>query len=155
MEVDLAGRRNAMPYRLFASLLLVVPLAWAPAQDTKESPAKDAKGEPSKYEEVLQKLVETMGKMTKTLALVVDEETAKSNRSVLKEHAAAFIEARKQSQSLAPPSAEAKEKLAKKFRPEIEKSQKQLVAEVARVQRVPGGNAALQEIRGVFEKKEK
>ena len=135
-----------MSYRLFAPFLLFVPVGWASGQEGKK--------EPPKYEDVLQKLVDTMGKMTKTLALVVDEETAKSNRSVLRAQANEFIETRKQSRELAPPSAEAKEKLAQKFRPEIEKSRKELIAQVARVQRVSGGNATLQEIRGVFDKKE-
>jgi hypothetical protein len=130
--------------RLVACVLVLLPFALASGQD--------AKGD-SKYEDTLKRLVESMSKMTKTLALIVDEETAKENRSVLRVEAAVFIEARKKSQDLAPPSAEEREKLAQKYRLEIEKTRKELVGQVARVQRVPGGNAALQEIRDVFDKK--
>jgi len=144
-------RRIAMSCRLLAALLLFVTLPLASAQEGKKEP--ETKKEPAKYEDVLQTLVDTMGKMTKTLALVVDEETSKSNKAALRMQAAEFIEARKKSRELAPPVGDAKEKLAAKFRGEIEKSRKELAAQVARVQRVPGGNLALQEIRGVFDKK--
>jgi hypothetical protein len=140
-----------MSCRLFAPLLLVILLPLASAQEGKKDP--ETKKEPAKYEDVLQSLVDTMGKITKTLALVVDEETAKANKPALRTQAAEFIEARKKSRELAPPVGDAKEKLAQKFRPEIEKSRKELTAQVARVQRVPGGNLALQEIRAVFDKK--
>jgi hypothetical protein len=126
-------------------VVLLLPLGLAFGQDAKGA---------SKYEEVLQKLVDTMGQITKTLTMIVDEETAKSTRSVLRVQAATFVAVRKQSEELAPPSAEAREKLAQKFRPELEKSRKALVGQVARVQRVPGGAATLQEIRAVFDKKE-
>src|SRR5205085_9839129 len=89
----------------------------------------DKKNEPTKYEDVLQSLVDTMDKITKTLALVVDEETAKSNKSALKMHAMEFIDARKKSRELAPPASDVKEKLAQKFRTEIEKRGKELAAQ--------------------------
>ncbi len=111
-------------------------------------------GGEAKYEEVLQKLNDTLKQMSKTLELIVDEDTAKSNRSALRVQAETFIAARKQSQEMAPPSPETREKLAQKYRAEFEKSRKILVGQIARVERVPGGNATLQEIRGVFEKKE-
>jgi len=140
-----------MTCRLLAPLLLFVTLPLVSAQEGKKD--SETKKEPPKYEDVLQTLVDTMGKITKTLALVVDEETAKANKALLRTHAAEFIDARKKSRELAPPVGDAKEKLAQKFRAEIEKSRKELAAQVARVQRVPGGNIALQEIRGVFDKK--
>lgn len=122
---------------------LMVSSAWAQESDD------------AKYEEVLQKLVAGLGEMTKVLELVVDEDTAKSNTSALRVQAEAFIESRKMSRDLAPPSAQVREKLAEKYRPEFEKARKEILAQIARVQRVPGGNVALQEIRGVFEKDEK
>ena len=72
----------------------------------------------------------------------------------LRDQAAAFIAARKKSQELLPPSNETRERLAAKYRPIFEKARKTLVGQIARVERVPGGNAVLQEIRGVFEKNE-
>ena len=132
-----------MTRALFAATLLVVPLTLAIGQD----PTGDAK-----YEESLQKLVDLMSQMSKTLEMVVDEDTAKSNRSALRVQSESFLAARKQSQDYAPPSAETREKLAQKFRPQFEKLRKVVVGHIARVQRIPGGNATLQEIRGVFEK---
>lgn len=140
-----------MSCRLLAPYLLFLPVLLASGQEVKKTP--DAK-EPAKYEDVLQKLVESMGKITKTLTLVVDEETAKSNRMDLRSHATEFIDTRKKSRELAPPVGDAKEKLAQKYRMEIEKSRKELAAQVARVKLVPGGNVALQEIRAAFEKKD-
>jgi FtsZ-interacting cell division protein ZipA len=143
---------RSLPCGAFAIVALLLPFLWATGQESKDS-KQDTKSE-SKYEETLQQLLDSLSQMTKTLAMVVDEESAKSNRSVLRVHAVSFQTARKQSQDLAPPAPDVKEKLAKKYRPEIEKSRKELVAQIARVQRVPGGNATLQEIRGVFEKKD-
>lgn len=133
-----------MSYRIAAALLLL-PVAALTAQDAGEA----------KYEEVLQKLVDTMGQITKTLEAVIDEETAKASKMPLREQADTFLAARKQSQDLVPPSNEVRERLANKYRPEIEKSYKRLAGQIARVERVPGGNAALQEIRSVFEKNER
>jgi hypothetical protein len=141
-----------MSCRVFAVFTLFVSLALASGQEAKKDP--DAKKEPVKYEDVLQKLVDSMGKITKTLTLVVDEESAQANRAVLRVHATEFVDTRKKSRELAPPVGETKEKLAQKFRLEIEKSKKELTAQVARVKLVPGGNVALQEIRAVFEKKD-
>src|SRR4051812_3551417 len=62
-------RRIAMSCRLLAALLLFVTLPLASAQEGKKEP--ETKKEPAKYEDVLQTLVDTMGKMTKTLAIVV------------------------------------------------------------------------------------
>ncbi len=134
---------SAMTRVLFAATLLFVPLTPALGQE----PAGEAK-----YEETLQKLVDIMTQMSKTLDMIVDEDTAKSNRSALRVQSEAFLAARKQSQDYAPPTAEAREKLAQKFRPQFEKLRKVVVGHIARVQRVPGGNASLQEIRSVFEK---
>jgi hypothetical protein len=134
-----------MPVRLAATLALLTASAFAFSQD-----AGDAK-----YEETLVKLLETMGQMTKTLEMIVDEPSAKAQRAPLKEQVEVFLKTRKESESLAPPSADVRDKLAQKFRPEFEKSRKTLVAQIARVQRVPGGTATLQDLRDIFEKKSK
>jgi hypothetical protein len=129
--------------RLFASLLtLAVVVGGSNAQPTPEE----------KYEEVLRKLLDTLDQTTKTLEKIVDEDSAKANTMDLREQASAFIAARKQSETLAPPSTEVRERLAAKYRHQFEKVRKVLGGQVARVATVPGGNTALQEIRGVFEK---
>lgn len=132
-----------MGCRLFVAFVVLGPLNWVLAQEGAAQP---------KYEEVLGKLVETMGQMTKTLEMIVDEESAKANQAALKGLAETFIATRKQSEALAPPSVEERERLARNYRPQFEKGRKELIGQIARVQRVPGGNVVLQEIRGVFEK---
>lgn len=128
--------------RILSAMVAIVPMAMALAQEAT-SP---------KYEEVLTKMVETLDGITKTLEMIVDEESAKSQTPELREKAATFLATRKQSESVAPPSPDERDRLAKAFRPQFEKSRKDLIGQIARVQRVPGGVAALQAIRGVFEK---
>jgi len=126
-----------------AALVCLVPVSLWAAQG-----ADDAK-----YEDVLQKLLGTLGAITKTLEGVTDADTAKAAHPELRKHAEEFRTTRKQSEDVAPPSPEARERVSKKYQPEFEKARKDLVAQVARVQRVPGGTAALQEIRSVFDRK--
>jgi len=130
-----------MLMRIFAAIVVLIPVHGGLSQE----------GAP-KYEETLVKLVDTLGQMTKTLEMIVDEDSGKAQQAALRGQAEMFIATRKQSETLAPPSAEEREKLARNFRPQFEKSRKELVGQIARVQRVPGGNLVLQEIRGVFEK---
>src|SRR3954451_13200666 len=106
----------------------------------------------ARYEEVLQKLLASLGQITKTLEGVTDEKSAEAARPELRKATDEFRATRKKSEELAPPAAEARERISKKYQPELEKARKQLVAQVARVQRVPGGKTALAEIRGVFER---
>ena len=61
---------------------------------------QDAGGE-AKYEEAMNKLLESMGQMTKTLEMVADEATAKSQKAALKGHVESFVKTRKESQALA------------------------------------------------------
>ena len=131
-----------MVFRILAALPAFVVVSFALTQEAG----------PPKYEDVLVKMVETLGQMTKTLELIVDEETAKTSQLALKGQAETFVATRKQSENLAPPSIEERERLAKGFRPQFEKSRKELIGQIARVQRVPGGNAVLQDLRSVFEK---
>src|SRR4051794_37053773 len=104
IEPAYAVRRTAMSNRIFAAFAFFLSVALASGQDAKKD--TDAKKEPVKYEDVLQKLVDSIGKISKTLALVVDEESAKANRPALRMHAMEFIETRKKSRELAPPVGE-------------------------------------------------
>ena len=105
-----------------------------------------------KHEEVLQKLLGSLQGITKTLEGVTDEATAQSARPELKKQAEEFRTTRKQSEAVPPPTPEARDRIAKEYQPKFVTARKELLAQTARVQRVPGGTAALQEIRGVFEK---
>lgn len=106
----------------------------------------------AKYEAVLQKLLGTIGQISKTLETVKDEKSGQEARPELRKQTEEFRATRKKSEELAPPSPEVRERIGKKYQPEFEKARKELAGQVARVQRVPGGPAVLQEIRGVFER---
>lgn len=125
-----------------AILLLIASTLAISAQDTDDA----------KYEDVLQMLLGSIGQITKSLEKVTDSDSAQSVRVELRKQTEEFRDIRKKSEALAPPSTEAKERISKKYQPEFEKARKALAAQIARVQRVPGGTPALLEIRGVFER---
>lgn len=106
----------------------------------------------AKYEETLRGLVTHLADISKILEGVTNEPSAQAAAPQLKEKADGYLALRKKSEEIPPPNAEVRDRLAKKYRPEFEKARKEVVGQIARVQRVPGGLAALQEIRGVFEK---
>ena len=106
----------------------------------------------AKYEEVLQSLLGNLKQIAKTLESVTDEATGEAARPELKKQTEEFKATRKKSEELAPPAPETRDRISKKHQPEFEKARKELIAQMARVQRVPGGKAALQEIRSVLEK---
>jgi len=109
-------------------------------------------GADARYEEVLQKLLGSINQIGKTLEGITDEKSADAARPDLRKATEEFRATRKKSEELAPPAPEVRERISKKYQPEFEKARKDLVGQVARVQRVPGGKAALAEIRGVFER---
>jgi len=104
------------------------------------------------YEELLQKLLGSLTQITKTLEGITDEKSAETSRPDLRKATEEFRATRKKSEELAPPAAEVRERISKKYQPEFEKARKELVGQEARVRRIPGGKAALAEIRGVFER---
>jgi hypothetical protein len=107
------------------------------------------------HEEVLGKLLGSLQAIGKTLEGITDEATATSARPELKKEAVEFGEIRKQSEQVPPPSPETREKIAKDWQPKFVEVRKMLEAQIARVQRVPGGMAALDELKPVFEPAEK
>jgi hypothetical protein len=126
---------------LVVLLTALVPLGLAHGQ-----------GSDLKHEDILQKLLGTLQEITKTLGTIKDDASAQAARPDLKKQAEDFRETRKQSEKVPPPTPEARERIAKEFQPKFIAAKKELIAEMARVQRVPGGLAALQEIRSVLEK---
>lgn len=131
-----------MAARLLSASLILALSALVLAQE----------GADAKYEEVLQKLLGSIGQINKTLETITDEKSADAARPELRKATEEFRATRKKSEDLAPPAAEVRERISKKYQPDFEKTRKELVAQVARVQRIPGGKAALAEIRGVFER---
>jgi len=119
------------------SLLILIGPAWA--------------GESPRHEAVIKELLANVDKIAGVLATVKDEETAKSAIPDLRKRAKEWDVIRKKAEALPPPSAEERDKLAKKFLPDVEATRKKLFAEVGRVKQLPGGRAALQEIRAVLQ----
>jgi hypothetical protein len=103
------------------------------------------------HEEVLGKLLGSLQAIGKTLEGITDEATATTARPELKKEAVEFGEIRKQSEQVPPPSPEARDRIAKAWQPKFVEVRKTLEAQIARVQRVPGGEACLAELKSVFE----
>ena len=74
--------------------------------------AQDSSSE-AKYKEVVEKMIASMTQITETLESISDEDTARAKRSVLRVQVNSFLDARKMSEAIAPPSAEVREKLGR------------------------------------------
>lgn len=109
-------------------------------------------GEPSPHEDVLRQMIAQLDVISGTLTKIADEDTAKAAHPELRKAAEAWTVARTKAAKLPPPERKEKDRLAKEYRPKLEASLKKLFEQVARVQSVPGGRDALQEIRGVLAK---
>ncbi|HEX3316155.1 MAG TPA: hypothetical protein VHR72_14755, partial [Gemmataceae bacterium] len=101
----------------------------------------------------LGKMLGSLQAIGKSLEGITDEATATSVRPELKKQAQEFREARKLSEQVPPPTAEMREKIEKAWQPKFVAVRKVLEAQIARVQRVPGGKETLEELKPVFEKK--
>jgi hypothetical protein len=112
-------------------------------------------GEKTQFEDIIKKMLETMGSLTTTLTTIRDEETAKTSQPDLRKAAEKWDVIKKKAKNLPPPSKEEKDRLTKEYRPKLEEAQKKLFAQVARVSAIPGGRQALLEISSVLDKKDK
>jgi hypothetical protein len=111
-------------------------------------------GQEPNHEEMLGKLLGSLQAIGKTLEGITDEATATSARPELKKQAEEFRQTRELSKSVPPPTPETREKL-KAWQPKFIEIRKTLESQIARVQRVPGGKGALEELKSVFESTEK
>ena len=109
-------------------------------------------GEASRHDDVLKEMVGALDKLGGLLEAVKDEDSAKGSRPELKKHAKAFLDARATSEKLPPPGKAEKDRLEKEYRPKVEEAMKKLFTQVRRVERVPGGDEALAEVRAVLKK---
>ena len=109
----------------------------------------------ARREQIVKSMLTAMGKLTKTLSGVKDEETARSSRGELKKAADEWLSLRRRAEGVAPPSTKESEKLAKEYRAKLDEAQKLLFAQIARVQQIPGGKEALTDLAKAFARKEK
>jgi hypothetical protein len=106
--------------------------------------------------DIVKETLELMEKITQQLTAIKDEESAKASRAELKASVARWLEMRKRAEKLKPPaSKEERDRLEKEFRGKLIKADKKLKAEIARVDRVPGGKDALKELVALMKKKTK
>jgi hypothetical protein len=139
--------------RSVAVLMSVLALSTACALGQEGgAPKGEAK---SPFEEVVKQMLETLDSVSATLATIHDEATAKAAEANLRKAAGKWHLVKEKSEKLPPPAKEEKERVAKEYKTKLEQAQKKLLGEVARVSAVPGGRAALLEIRDVLDKKSK
>jgi hypothetical protein len=116
----------------------------------QEAPKGEVK---TPFEEVVKQMIATMDSLTATLATIRDDESAKAAQADLRKAADKWQLVKKNADKLPPPEKQEKDRLAKEYKTKLEQAQKKLFGEVARVSAVPGGRAALLEIRAVLDKK--
>jgi hypothetical protein len=107
-------------------------------------------GDGERHEAVLKEMIGAVDKLGTALTAVQDADSAKAARPELKKGAQTFVAARDKSRKLPPPDKEAKDRLAKTYRPKLEAAMKKLFTEVRRVETVPGGDEALVEIQPIL-----
>ena len=107
-------------------------------------------GQAEPHEAVLKEMIGAVDKLGTALVAVQDADSAKAAKAELKKGAQTFIAARDKARKLPPPDKEAKDRLAKTYRPKLEAAMKKLFTEVRRVETVPGGEEALVEIQPIL-----
>jgi len=112
-------------------------------------------GTPSPHEDAVKQVLAVQDKITSALATITDQSTADTAKPQLRKFGKEFIELRGKIEKLPPPSREEKGRLEKEYKSKLEAAQRKLSGEVLRVQNIPGGREALQEIRGVLDKRVK
>ncbi len=114
-----------------------------------------ARAQEPNHAEVVTKVLDVLERLSKSLATITTQETADAAKVELGKLANEWTATREQAEKLPPPSREDKDRLEKEFKSKLDSAQKKLFGEVVRVQVIPGGVAALQEIRGVIARKSK
>lgn len=127
-----------------ALLMACVAPAWSQPADRSEA-----------FEKLVKGMVGTLERISQSLAEIKDRETADAARPILRKSGEDFLALRKQAETLPPPPKEVKDRLAKLYRGKLEAVQKKILAEVVRVQRLPGGREALEELGTVLGKEPK
>lgn len=122
---------NTWP-KVFAALTLLASAVFA--------------GDSARLEDIVKSMLGAMDRLSSALSTIQDEDTARAAHPDLKKGAEEWLVLRKRAENVPPPTREEKVKLEKEFKGKIEEAQKKLFTEIARVQNVPGGKEALQEV---------
>ena len=109
----------------------------------------------SPHEKALKDAVASLDQIGATLKTIANEESAGAARPALKKSAAAFLEARAKGDKLPPPEKDEKERLKKIYKAKLEEALRKIRVESGRVEQIPGGREALEEIKDVFKKDSK
>jgi hypothetical protein len=109
----------------------------------------------STYEKSVVQMLTSLDEIGKILKGIEGEEMANAARPLLRKAAETWNEARAAAAKMQPPEREEKERLTRLYKPKIEESVRKMLAEVRRVEVIPGGRDALKEIRSVLKKDEK
>lgn len=105
------------------------------------------------FEKLVKEMVGTLERVAQTLSEIKDKDTADAARPQLRKSGEEFLALRKEAETLPPPPKDVKDRLAKLYRGKLEAVQKKILAEVVRVQRVPGGREALEDLGAILGKK--
>ena len=140
---------------LLGALMMSAACAWPAAIVAGQDTAVPKSKSPSPFEDVIKGVLETMDSLSKALATIHDEPSAKAAQDDLRKAADKWRLVQKKAASLPPPAKEEKDRLAKEYKAPLEKAQKRFFGEVARVRTIPGGRAALLQISALLEKKSK
>jgi hypothetical protein len=107
-----------------------------------------AQGGGSPYESVVKDMISALDVLSETLGTIKDEPSAKTARPEVKKAADRLDEVRKKAQGLQQPDKAEKDRITREYKVKLETSLKKVLAEVARVKGVPGGEEAVKEIYG-------
>jgi hypothetical protein len=99
---------------------------------------------------VVTQVLEVMDKLSAALATITNEQSAEAAKPELRKLAKQWTALRDKAEKVPPPERAEKDRLEKEFKAKLEGAQRKLFGEVGRVQEIPGGRAALEEIRGVL-----
>jgi len=108
-------------------------------------------GDDSPYEKTLKQMIQSLGKMTTTLAGVKDGDTAQAARPELKKLVGGFVAVRAKADKLPPPEPAEKERLAKQYKGKMDDAIKKLLVEAGRLESVVGTKELLKDLRGALE----
>jgi hypothetical protein len=106
-------------------------------------------GEETVYDKSLKQTLGALDKMTMTLAMVKDEETAQATKPEWKKAVQAWEKVKAEAAKLPPPEQAEKDRIAKEYRPKLDAAVKKFFTEVARVRMIPAGKELLKEVKNI------
>jgi len=113
-----------------------------------------AAAQESRHEEVIKQTLALLERANTTLATIQDRDTAAAARPELRKVAADWQELQKKAREVPPPERAEKDRLTKEYKQKLVEAERKLRGETIRLESIPGGRAALQEITSVLRKPE-